>query len=417
MAIAVACQKFIDMPEHEGNEGEEPLPALIPRQDIELSSVEQQLSVQSHSFAFSLLKTVYENEETDKNILLSPLSASLAFSMLNNGAADATQEEIQQTLGFGDVSSKVINSYAQKVVNAMQTLDTRAVFESANSIWLQTGFPVIDAFKQVNQQYYHAEIQNVNFRKPETLNLINKWANDQTHGKIPEILTEIPLYARFILANALYFKGYWTVPFDKKLTVDSQFHTSTGSVQVVPTMRNTLYTSLYAKSDNCAALELPFGNEAFSLVVVLPDEDIDVSTVVGQMNGDWWMQVIKGLESSSENMEAHLEIPRFKIDYERSLCDDLMTLGMKSPFDKDVADFSLLSSAKPLFISDVFQKTFAQMNEDGMVAAAVTVLGDFGLSDSDYTPVDFKVNRPFLYFIKEKSTGLVLFAGVINKIK
>jgi len=412
-AFFFACQSNSHLPTVNG--GDE-APDLIPRQDIVLTSVEQQLSKQTNTFAFNLFKTVYAGEkENHQNILLSPLSATLALSMLNNGAAGTTWEEIQQTLGYGNTSQEEVNSYAQKIMNAMQTIDSRGVFESANSMWIQKDFSVLNAFKQVNQQYYDAEIRNVDFNQSATVQTINNWVNNKTHGKIPKIFENIPSLTRLILCNALYFKGYWTTPFAKELTTDAVFHAATGSEQMTPTMRNTLNSCLYTKMDNCAALELPFGNEAFGLVVILPDENTDISEIVSRMDGDWWMQVVKNLEGSSNNYKVNLEIPRFKLEYERTLNDDLIALGMQTPFSAKEADLSLISQDS-LFVSEVKQKTFAQMNEDGMEAAAVTSINSTSSSSFEYTPVNFKVNRPFLYFIKEKSTGLVVFAGVMNSI-
>ena len=412
-----ACTSDSDVPVIE----EEEPPALIPRQDIELSAVEQDLSEQTNAFAFNLLKTVYANETAHKNILLSPLSATLAFSMLNNGAAGTTQKEIQQTLGYGNVSPDAINKYLQKIINAMQELDSRGKFESANSIWIKQDYPVFNAFKQVNQQYYKAEIQNVDFSKPATVTAINNWVNEKTHGKITEILKEVEPFTRLILINALYFKGYWTDPFMKELTADAIFRTSTGSEQVVPMMRKTSGLA-YSKLENCAAVELPFGNRAFSLVVVLPDEDTAITTVLEQMNGDWWKQLTDFDKFFYEgylegiHYQVKLEIPRFKLAYDRTLNDDLKALGMRIPFAMGAADFSLITQKEDLAISLVKQKTFAQMDEEGMEAAAVTLIGMVGSANIEFTMVDFKVNRPFLYFIKEKSSGLVFFAGIMNKI-
>ena len=193
---------------------------FIWRKNIELTATEQQMSEKANTFAFNLLKTVYaDKEEKDKNILLSPLSATLALSMVNNGASGATGEEIRQTLGFSDVSSEDINLYAQKMVSAMQTLDPRGKFESANSIWIQNNFPVLGAFKQVNQQYYDAEIQNVDFTLPATLQTINNWISEKTYGMIPEILKDMNPQTRMLLGNTLFFNGYWFEPFNKDLLI------------------------------------------------------------------------------------------------------------------------------------------------------------------------------------------------------
>ena len=194
------------------------------------------------------------------------------------------------------------------------------------------------------------------------------------------------------------------------------FRTSTGKNQLVPTMRKNARTSMYAKFENFAALELAFGNGAFSLVVVLPDENADITSIVKQMDGDWWTQIIAGIEGPPYHFIVKMEIPRFKLEYERNLNDDLMVLGMKAPFNEKTADFSLISNKERLFISNIQQKTFAQMDEEGMKTASATVIEWAGMDNIEYTPVDFKVNRPFLYLIKEKSTSLVFFAGIMNSI-
>jgi serpin B len=397
------------------------LPALIPRQDIKLSAVEQELSVQTNNFAFNLLKTVYANEQAQKNLLLSPLSASFVFLMLNNGAAGNTQEEIQQTLGYDGVSRDVINVYAQKLVGAMQKLDSRTTIESANSIWIQKDFQVFDAFKQVNLKYFEADTKIVDFKEQASLNQINGWVNEKTNGKIPTILNDLPdPLTRMMLMNAIYFKGYWKEPFDKKLTTNAVFRTSAGAEQTVPTMMQD-GISRYTKVGNSSAVELPFGNEAFSLVVVLPGEDTPISTVVEQIDNDWWERITDFNKTAGEMAAqkraycVHLELPRFKLEYERSLAGDLKALGMQTPFDLEAADFSLISKDE-LFVSEVKQKAFAQMDENGVEAAAVTFNVLLTSPGYELVPVDFKANRPFLFFIKEKSTNLVLFTGVMNKI-
>jgi len=174
----------------------------------------------------------------------------------------------------------------------------------------------------------------------------------------------------------------------------------------------------YTKLAHSAALELSFGNGAFSLVVVLPDENMDISEVVEQIDGAWWKQVITGLEVHTKFFEVNLAIPRFEMAYERNLKNDLIALGMRTPFDSKTADFSFMSNQNGLFVSYVKQITFAQMDEDGMKTAAATVIEWVSSGDmqNEFERVDFIVNRPFLYFIKEKSTNLIFFAGIMNKI-
>lgn len=391
------------------------LPPLIARQDINLTEMEKQVALQNNSFAFKLLQTVYADEKPDPNIILSPLSASLALSMLNNGAAGETQKEIQDALGYGNISREELNSYAQKMMKALVGLDTRAVFENANSIWINEEFPVLEAFKEVNQTYYGAEIRNEDFCNPATLDLINGWVNEKTHAKIPEILDEISTEAVMYLINALYFKGYWTTPFEEELTTNITFHNLDGTSPALPTMKASVFGSYYVKKESCSLLELPFGNEAFSMVVLLPDEDASLSDIVGKINTDWWNDYLSAKHDYS--VRVQLFLPRFKVEYDRGLIEDFKALGMTSMFTP-MADFTLIHPTASLEATKVKQKTFIEVNEKGMEAAAATVIGMEVTSTGDpITYIDLHVDRPFLIFFKEKSTGSIIFTGIIRNLQ
>jgi len=302
IAGVFSCENKFEPPQSENS------PEIIKRKDIELTGAEQQLTVQTNSFAFNLVKTVYANEEAHKNILISPFSASLAFSMLNNGSDGVTQTEIRQALGFGDATTESINQYLQKIADAAQTLDPYGVYKSANSIWIHHEFPVVNSFKQVIQQYYDAEIHSADFRKHAALTVINKWASEKTNGKIPKILDKLDENNRLLLMSAPFFKGLWRHPFYRSYTANEKFHASTGEVQFVPTMKSVF--NRYVKTENCSAVELPFQNGAFSFVIVLPGEDTDISAIVEQMDSEWWKNVTDfdkvSLEMFLENNSSYV---------------------------------------------------------------------------------------------------------------
>ncbi len=392
------------------------LPPLITRADINLTDAEKQVVGHNNAFAFKLLQAVYKNEEAQGNIFLSPLSASLALSMLNNGAAGNTQKEIQDALGYGGISREELNAYAQKMIKAMTELDTRGVFESANSIWIEKGFPVLDGFKTVNRQYYDAEVRNEDFSNPATVGVINNWVKEKTGGKIEDLLSEISPEMKLFLINALYFKGYWSMPFSEDETKNLPFSNLDGTSQAMPTMQMLTSGSRYLKRDNCELLELPFGNEAFSLVVLLPDKGVSLPMIMGQLNAGWWSEYLTSVPKP--NTEIYLRLPRFKVEYERGLNDELKALGMVSMYD-DKADFSLINPDAGLFVTEVKQKAFAEINELGMEAAAATMVGmaTTAIPETPPTRIDFHVDRPFLLFLKEKSTGSIFFTGVIKNLK
>ncbi|MDR1919852.1 MAG: serpin family protein [Tannerellaceae bacterium] len=416
----VSCQKgepATEIPDdnQEPPQKEEPAkeePQREKAEPINLTTVQQQLVQQNNLFAFDLLRTVSLNEDAETNILLSPLSASLALAMLNNGAKGQTQDEIQQTLGYGEVSREEMNGYFQKMITALQTVDPKVILESANSIWIMEGFPVLEAFKDTNRSYYAAEVRNEDFSDPATLDLINNWCAEKTHDKIPDILDKINQDAIMYLINALYFKGVWTIPFDKEATADEAFANLDGSSPRLPTM-NLKQTFYHAEGETFDLLELPYGNEAFSMLIMLPKEGVSPSAVIDALDAPSW-------DASLAQMfpkEVELKLPRFKIEYERTLNEDLKDMGMRSMFSPAMADFSLINSGGGLFVSQVKQKTFAEVNEEGTEAAAVTIIEMEMTSIGEKAPpVLFHVNRPFLYFIKEKSTGAILFTGLTKNL-
>jgi serpin B len=386
----------------------------VERKDIELTKAERQIVEKNNLFAFDLLKAVSKNEKKENNILISPLSASLALAMLNNGAAGLTQEEIQGVLGYGDITRDEMNGYFQKMLEAMQEIDPLTVFKSANSIWIKQQFPVLAPFIEVNKTYYDAEIRNEDFADPATVGLINGWCSDNTEGKIPEIIDEISPDAVMFLVNALYFKGKWSAPFDKSKTKNELFHNQNGSAPLIPTMNQTTDVDCY-KGEDFTLAEFPYGNQAFSMVFLLPDEGVSLSSIVEKMDAQIWQQSLREMG----NVRIPVKIPRFKTEYERELNEDLEEMGMQSMFNPFSADFTLIHPTAPLYVAFVKQKTFAEVNEEGTEAAAVTVVGMYYTSLPPVVPnvTKFFVDRPFHYFIKELSTGTIFFIGEMRNME
>ncbi|MDR1331268.1 MAG: serpin family protein, partial [Tannerella sp.] len=393
-------------------------PPLIARQDVLLTEAERGIAQRNGTFAFELLRNVCRNEKPQANVFISPLSASLALSMLDNGADGDTHREIQAGLGFEGFTREEQNGYAQKMVKAMQELDPRGAFGSANSIWIKREFEALESFREVNRRYFESEVRNEDFSAPATLALINGWISEKTYGRIADMLTEIPSGSVMYLINALYFKGMWAFPFDEALTSGETFRSQDGSASRLPTMKLTDSHLRHAAGEQFALLELPFGNGAFSMTVLLPDEGVSLASVVERMNGELWEQCLAGLER--DGSVVHVRLPKFTIEYERTLDDDLKAMGMTSMFDPVAANLSLIHPTALLAVSTVKQKTFAEVNEKGMEAAAATVVEIMDMANLDQPApprVDFYVDRPFLFFVSERSTGSIFFAGAIRNLE
>jgi serpin B len=383
-----------------------------PRADIPLTQNEKQLTVAGNSFAYDLYTKV-RAIKTTPNVVLSPLSVSLAFSMVNNGAAGTTREEIQKVLGFEGYGAADINSYYKKMMEAATTVDPQVTLETANSIWTNNGFPVLPEFVNVNREAFDAEVRNEDFSLPSTLKMINDWASEKTHGKIPTILEELDPETVVLLMNALYFLGDWSDAFDEGNTADAPFTNANGQNTKVKMMKKMVNETSYCENEQFATINLPYGNGAFYMQLILPHKNVPLEEVTKdlQKNLNW-----KTSDLEMVHANVSLELPRFEIDFEIGLNDVLKGLGMNAAFDPYTADFSAMSDI-PTFISFVKQKASITVNEKGSEAAAVTVVGMLTTSVPP-TPVarDFHVDRPYLFLIKEVSTDAIFFMGEITEL-
>ncbi len=367
-------------------------------------------TAQDNNFAFDLLKTTI-HADAKPNVFISPLSVSMALSMTLNGAKGETAEEMFQALRVSGYTMEQVNDYNQTLREALLKVDPSTELGIANSIWNKKGISFLDAFIQVNQNFYDAEVREMDFSDPATLATINKWCSDATKGKIPEVLDGIPGSAVSYLINAIYFKGIWQMKFEKKQTTDDQFTTESGSRQTVSMMRQT-EKFLYASTENGGYLQLPYGNEAFNMVVILPHNGKSVTDLLGEVNSTTWNSL------NYRTCKVNLKLPRFKAECSYEMEKEILpAMGMHKAFDENEADFSGMTTDAYLFISTVIHKTYVEVNEEGTEAAAVTVIGmDTTAALPEPEQIDFFVNKPFLFLIKENSTGAILFAGKIGEI-
>lgn len=358
----------------------------------------------SNQFGFQMLNEL--NTHTgDSNLCLSPLSISAALGMTWNGAAGNTALEMQNTLGFAQLTSQEINESYQVLLQYLLSSDPKSVLEIANSIWHRQDFYVVPDFIQRNQQYFGADVMPADFNDPATVDQINNWVSTHTHGKIQQIIDIIDPMTVMYLINATYFKGEWTYRFDEKNTFTGDFTLPNGSSIQVDMMKQkadmeTLSTQLVR------GVRMPYGNGRFQMVAVMPVQGKTLQDVVDQLDDKRW----DGWMSSFEKTEGlDLYFPKFKFEYEESLLEMLHTLGIQDALVPGIANFSGINPSMDLYISDVKHKTFIDVNEKGTEAAAVTAV------EIGYTSVGpmISFNQPFLFFITEKHTGFVIFSGKV----
>jgi serpin B len=377
-----------------------------PYEPIELTASQTQQVSADNSFAFDLLKTINMSESSG-NFFISPLSITQALGMAYNGAAGATKTAMETALRRNGFSTDEINAYYKKLVDALLAADSSTRLKIANSIWTRKDFPVLQSFYDVNTAFYGAKVQSLDFTQPSAKDIINNWCSQNTNGKIPFVIDQISDDVVMYLINAVYFKGIWKSQFKTSDTFDGSFAATTGAVPVKYMKQENTFN--YFGNDSVQCAELPYGNGAFSMVVVLPASKYSVDQIVNKLNSSTW----KHWQESMRPIQLHVEFPKFKFSYKTLLNNSLSQLGMGVAF-ADFADFSKIANGGGLKISRVLHNTFVAVDEEGTEAAAVTAV-EIGVTSVGPQIASFIVNRPFLFFIKEKSTGTILFAGKILK--
>ena len=381
--------------------------------DVNLTSAEKQIVNSSQQFGLKLFKEINKTEG-DKNIFISPLSVSTAFGMALNGAGGQTYDDIKSVLNLFGGSQDEIN-IAYKNLNALLTgLDPKVIFENANSIWYRQNFTFEQSFFDVNQNYFNALVSGLDFSDPGSVNIINNWVNEKTKGKINRIIYSISPYDVMYLINAIYFKGTWLYRFDSTATKQDNFFV-TPSSNVTCMMMNQKDTLNYYASGELQAVELPYGNGGFNMVIILPSSNTDINDLINRTDENFLESLLADMKKSQVN----LWVPKFELEYKIEISKILIDMGMTSAFDPSTADFTKARKEKDIFISGVLHKTYIKVDEEGTEAAAVTAI-TVGTTSAGPGPneIYMRVDHPFVFCIREKRTGAILFIGkVVNPEK
>jgi serpin B len=361
-----------------------------------------------NTFGIKLFKKLNEESETEENIIISPLSVSIALGMTYNGTNGETKEAMENTLELQGLSVEEINESYKTLIDELTTIDPKVTLNIPNSIWYRNTFDVLQGFININQNYFYAKVIPLDFDDPASVGIINNWVAENTNQKIPEIIDSIDLAAVMFLINAVYFNGTWVYEFDEQHTEPETFYLSNGTTKQVEMMQQEATLS-YATNDLFEAVDLYYGSGNFSMVILLPKETNTPDDIIEQLNTENWTNWMSGF--SEKNIQ--LLLPKFKLEYGKRLNDALTSLGMGVAFNHPCcADFSKINPNYQLYIGFVKHKTFIDVNEEGTEAAAVTIVGLEYTSVGD-TPYIFTVNKPFLFAIKERDTNAIIFLGKV----
>ncbi|MBD2742475.1 serpin family protein [Coleofasciculus sp. FACHB-1120] len=367
--------------------------------------VNNKLVAANTQFAFKLFRQLTK-QEPDKNIFVSPASIAIALSMTYNGSVGQTQAGMAIALGLQEMSLPQVNEANSQLRQALENLDNEVELAIANSLWAQQDIQFNQDFLQRIQEFYDAKVTNLDFSNSDALTTINNWVNENTHGKIKTILSQLSPLAILILINAIYFKGIWTSPFDKEDTHDRVFTQLDGTQKQHP-MMSQYETYRYYQGDNFQAVSLPYGTGRVSMYIFLPDAGSSLEAFhknLNVVNWDRWMKQF-------HQMKGRVVLPRFQMEYKVDLKEALIALGMEAAF---MGGFQQMCAGN-LAISKVIHKTFLEVNEEGSEAAAATVV-ELVRSFSSEPTFTIIVDRPFFCCIRDNQTGSILFMGSIMEL-
>ncbi len=399
----ISCEKDDTIPEKE----------LIERKDIVLTRSQMDFVQSNNQFAFDLFKKVSKNED-GKSVIISPLSVTFALGMVNNGAVGETQREISEALGYHDESIDDLNSYCKTMLEQVTKIDPSTNLEIANMVLLnKEHVPLKEEFTKTVENYFDANVCYKDFAKEDVQSYANRWCEQKTHGMIKKFFTEsLPSSIYAIFLNATYFKGIWTNKFKKSDSKKEKFSLIDGNKITVNMMHQQDKFNYGAIGGVCSMLTLPYGNQAFRMVLVLPEVGKSVEDLRNSLSQELWTEIV----NRQAGMEVDVKIPSFETGIGTiSLRRDLSELGIKRAFGEPESDFSRMCDL-PIIIDEVLHNAKIKVDETGSEAAAITaVITSIGAAgpiiNKEPKIVEFHADRPFIYAITEVSTGAILFIG------
>ena len=397
--------------ESEAQEPDDEVVYMLPHtRAIELTQEQRAFAKKNNDFTFNFYRTLHASQQEKKSNVTSPLSVTYVMGMLNDGATGKTLEEITNVLGFGDGDKTALNAYCQALITQAPLADPSVTLEMADIVAADDDVVFEDQYKKDMQDYYEAEVTSLDFADPASLDYLNGWCNEKSHGMIPEILDELSPEAKLVLMNAIYFKASWTEKFDEKDTKVETITKADGTTVQVPMMKRNA-DILYNANDIFSSVCLPFGTgDRYLMYVLLPSEGKTVDDVINALTNDYWEQNRQG-----EPTCVKLSLPRFETDSDFKLNEIISQMGAPTMFDIDKAEFPNMSqNYKNLYVSLMKQKAAIEVSEEGAKASAVTVATmDLSMNLFDKTAT-FNANRPFVYLIQEWDTGAIFFIGTFQ---
>ncbi len=398
----------------------------IPEEKLEVieSEVNTQMEVPEVT-EFTPLEAVYTSEEisgnfnaafikealkNQDNVIVSPLSAKMVVNIAAMGADEGsvTQQELLSLFGYESV-----NEMKGESKNLMDELNREnGTLTTNNSYWKS------DKLAEINKDYaeqleavFRAESYSADLTSAKFVKDLNKWVKDNTNGLIPKLLNQ-PLdgTARLALVNTLYFNNEWQYKFESYATYEKEFYGNKGT-ENVPTMHQSLLDLEYGEGSKFKSVTMPYTDGSVMNIYLPKDEDANIADIISEMNLD---KLTEELEAKRTEKMVNIAIPKFECDYSGSLKEMLQFLGVNRAFDPYCGEFNAMAEDEQLYISSIIQAAKIKCDEEGTEAAAATMaVMALGCAPMEEPPIEFIVDRPFMYEIKSPS-GETLFMGVIQ---
>jgi serpin B len=333
----------------------------------------------------------------------------LALALAYNGAKGATERAMSEALGLSGLSLEEVNAANAALLAMKGDLEPRIQLVVANAIWARQGITLAADFLRRIKSSYGSEANTLDFSAPTASATINKWVADQTEQKIQVLVTQdVVNQAVLLLTNAIYFRGQWTTSFNKAETKEGTFTLLNGTQQRHPMMTQSGSYD-YFENQTFQGVSLPYGEGRVSMYILLPKPDLTINELQKDLSLENWQKWM----AKFRQMEGRIVLPRFKIEYSTELKDALIALGMDEAFGPH-ADLQGMGTGA-LVLSQVYHKTYLEVNEEGTIAAATTA----AVMGRSLAPRKFmmSVDRPFFVAIRDNVTGVVLFMGFVIEPK
>ncbi|XP_077528819.1 iripin-2-like [Haemaphysalis longicornis] len=382
-----------------------------------LTEKERKFATANNDFAFALLKTI--PSYGSKNVFFSPYSLSAALGMTYLGARESTQFQLSKVLGYANygLHAPDVEELFAMQTSRLQGEAAQVGLDMANGLAVQEDFRILETYYAAVNRSFNAHLLGLDFAQngQQAVDTINAWVKQATHDKVEKLFEEpLDTDTRLVLLNAIVFKGLWEIQFKRELTTKRMFYNGGGDRTEVDLM-NLLVKTNYVLDASLQAhvVELPYRGVDYSMVIMLPVSDRNSLQALKEF---LTFASFDAVVSSLRNTTIDFYLPKFDLESQMNLRSDLIKLGLKRIFDEPFSytDLSGITGTTDLVVSDVVQRAVLKVDEDGAEVADGS--GVNVISRGEVEPPTVIVNRPFLFFIRNRSTKEIFFAGEVNKL-